>query len=215
MQESASDTRLTETQLGRVVEELSRLAQRREDEQQRGLDRQQVEQVLKDLDLPVDLLDEAMAQLRQREALARQRRRRMLFIAAALVVLLAVVATIFFAMSHRSAVFGRISAEPGRITRVADDGGNLDKVVRDGQEVVYHVVLRDVPTNENLSLTCRWIDPSGKVFRENRYETKLTDKSVWPTFCRCQLGSAAPEGTWKVEMSLDGRVLSTASFQVE
>ena len=209
------ETSLTETQLGQVVEELSRLAQQREDEQRRTLDREQVVQVLKDLDLPVELLDEAMEQLRRREALAQQSRRKKWLLAGACALLLAVIATIFIIMYHRSAVFAQISAEPGRITRVADDGGNLEKVIRNGEEVAYHVVLRDVPTNENLSLTCKWLDPSGRVFRENHYDTRLTDKSVWPTTCRCQLGSAAPPGTWRVEMSLDGRVLSTATFQVE
>ena len=215
MREAAMETRLTETQLGQVVAELSRLAQQREDEQGRGLDREQVVQVLKELDLPVDLLDEAMEKLRQREALAKQRRRKMWILAATFAVLLAVIAMIVFAVSRQNAVLGRISAEPGRITLVADDGGNLDKVTRNGQEVVYHVLLRDVPAKENLSLSCRWLDPSGRVFHENNYETRLTDKSVWPTSCRCQLGSAAPPGTWEVEMSLGGRVLSAATFQVE
>lgn len=209
------ETRLTETELGRVVEELSRLAQQREDEQRRVLDREQVVQVLKELDLPVELLDQAMEQLQRREALAQQRRRKKWLLAAAFAVLLAVIITIFIMVSHRSAVFAQIFAEPGRITRVTDDGGSLDKVLRSNEEVVYHVVLRDVPTNENLSLTCKWLDPGGRVFRENHYETRLTDKTVWPTLCRCQLGSAAPPGTWRVEMSLDGRVLSTATFQVE
>jgi len=209
------ETRLTETQLGQVVEELSRLAQQREDEQSRGLDREQVVQVLKELDLPVELLDEAMGRLRQREALAKQRRPRMWILAAALAVFLAGILLILITVSRRSAVFERISADPGRITLVADDGGNLDRVTRNGQEVFYRVVLRDVPMKENLSLSCKWLDPGGRVFHENNYQTRLTDKSVWPTSCRCQLGSAALPGTWRVEMSLRGRVISAATFQVE
>jgi hypothetical protein len=215
MRDPALETRLTETQLGQVVAELSRLSQQREDEQSRGLDREQVVEVLKELDLPVDLLDEAMEQLRRREALAKQRRRKTWILAAGIAVFLLFMALLFITMSRRSADFARISAEPGRITLAADDGGNLDKVTRNGQEVVYRVLLRDVPTKENISLTCRWFDPGGRVFRQNNFETRLTDKSVWPTSCRCQLGSAAPSGAWRVELSLGTRVISSATFEVE
>jgi hypothetical protein len=215
MQDSAMQTRLTETQLGQVVAEISRLSQQREDEQTRGLDRTQVEEVLKELNLPVELLDEAMQQLRQREALEKQRRARRRIVVSVVAALLILIAIILFTDYQRSAVFDRISAEPGRITLIADDGGSLDKVTRNGNEVVYHTVLRDVPAKENLSLECKWLDPTGRVFHENKYETRLTDKSVWPTSCRCQLGSAAPPGTWRVEMSLHGRVISAATFQVE
>lgn len=215
MRDAALERRLTETQLGQVVAELSKLAQQREDEQTRGLDREQVVEVLKELDLPVDLLDKAMEQLRQREALAKERRRKIWILAAGLALFLAVMVLVGIAMSRRSSLFERISADPGRITLVADDGGNLDKVTRNGQEVVYHVVLRDVPAKEQISLTCKWFDPSGRVFHQNNYETRLTDKSVWPTSCRCQLGSAAPPGTWRVELSMDGRLLSSAMFEVE
>ena len=116
---------------------------------------------------------------------------------------------------RRAAVFSRISGDQDRITRAIDDGGNLGKVVRDGEDVVYHVVLRDVPINERLSLSCKWIDPGGRVFHENNWETRLTDKSTWPTFARCKIGSAAEAGTWMVELSLGGRVLKSTSFQVE
>ena len=209
------ETRLTETQLGQVVAELSRLSQQREDQKLRGLDREQVIQVLKEMELPVDLLDDAMEHLRRREAIAKQRRKRTQLIMAGAALLLVIIAAIFLFASHRSAVFGRISADQERITRAADDGGNLSKVVRDGQDVVYHIDLRDVPVNEKLALVCKWIEPSGRIFRENHWETKLTDKPVWPTFARCQIGSAAPAGTWRVEISLGGRVLSATTFEVE
>ena len=215
MPETSIETRLSETQLGQVVAELSRLAQQREDQQQQGLNREQVIQVLRELDLPVDLLDNAMEQLRRREALAKQRRQRTFLIIAGIAVLILIISGIFFVTSHRNAVLGRIAADQDRITRAVDDGGNLSKVVRDGGDVVYHVVLRDVPVNESLSLSCKWLDPDGRVFHENHWETRRTDKSVWPTSARCQIGAAGPAGTWTVQVSLGGRVLSTAAFQVE
>lgn len=218
-QENSIEPRLTENQLGQVVAELTRLAQSREDELRQRLDREQVVQVLKELDLPVELLEEAMERLRRQQELAatraRERRRKVWYVAGGAAILLTLILAIILFTSHRNAQFDRISADTGRITRTVDDGGALDKVVRDGREVVYHVMLRDVPQDRSLSLSCRWIDPSGRVFRESHWETRLTDKSTWPTWCKCQLGAAAPEGTWRVEISLDERVLSTATFQVE
>jgi hypothetical protein len=215
MQDPTSETRLTEAQLGQVVTELSRLAQQREDQLRQGLDREQVIEVLKELELPVDLLDNAMEQLRQREALAKRRRLRNLRIVAGIAVLLVILGAIFFVTSRRAAIFSRISVDQDRITRTTDDGGNLSKVVRDGEDAVYHVVLQNVPINERLSLSCKWIDPSGRVFHENNWETRLTDKSTWPTSARCKIGPAAQAGTWTVEMSLRSRVLKTTTFQVE
>lgn len=212
---ASSETRLNEVQLGQVVAELSRLAQERQDQQARGLDRDQVNQVLKELDLPIDLLDTAMEQLRKREEIARQRRKRILLSISAIGLVIVIIASIFLFSAHRSAIYSHVSADQGRITRAADDGGDMGKVMRDGQDVVYHVVLRDVPLNETLSLSCRWLDPAGKIFHENHWQTKTTDKSTWPTFARCRLGSAAPSGQWTVEISFDGRILSTTTFQVE
>jgi hypothetical protein len=207
--------RLTETQLARVVAEVTRLEQLREDHQRQTLDRGQVNQILQELNLPTDLLDEAMAQLYRREALAQQRRRKMWIAASIIAALLAILVASSFFISRRNAAFARIAAEPGRITRASDDGGHLQTITRDGQDAVYHVVLREAPLGERLDLSCNWIDPSGRIFHQNRYQTRPTDKSVWPTACRCQIGTAAAKGAWRVEMSLGNRVVSATTFQVE
>jgi len=65
------NSRLTQEQLGELVAEVERLSDRRQAE----LDRQQVEEILQELNLPTDLLDEALVQLRRREALEVQQRR--------------------------------------------------------------------------------------------------------------------------------------------
>jgi len=59
------NTKLTDEQLGELVAEVERLSDRRQGE----LDRKQVEDILQELNLPTDLLDEALVQLRRREAL--------------------------------------------------------------------------------------------------------------------------------------------------
>jgi hypothetical protein len=210
---------LTQDQLGKVVAELTRLDQEIKDRERETLDRRQVAELLKELNLPVELLDDAMEKLERREALERaqkeaQRKRRRIIIA----VIAAVMAVILFvsisAWRHAAAL-GRITAGQARITRSTDDGGNLQSVARDGQDVFYRAILRDAPEGESLRLTVNWIDPAGNIFHQNRYETKVIDKTAWPTFAKCRLGEAAARGIWKVELLLDDRVLSATSFEVE
>jgi hypothetical protein len=209
------ENRLNQEQLGKVVAEVTRLAQEREDFERQTLDRQQVSQLLKELNLPVEMIDDAMEQLRRREALAQEqkKKKRMITFGIAAIVLIILLFGVW--MFRRDAAFDRISSDQQRITSTVDDGGNLSTVQRNGQDVVYRVTLRDVPVGETLSLTCNWIDPSGRVFHQNNYTTKSVDKSVWPTQCKCQIGSAAEKGTWKVEMKLGDRVISSTTFQAE
>lgn len=209
------DKQLTQDQIGKVVAELTRLDQEREDRERERLGREQVAEVLKELNLPVDLLDDAMEQLRRREALERAQRKRKRIIIAIAAAVMAVILLVSVSMWRHSAALGRITGGQARITRSTDDGGSLQSVTRDGQEVFYRVMIRDAPAGESLSLTCNWIDPNGNVFDQKRFTTKAIDKSVWPAFARCQIGPAAPRGTWKVELLLDDRVLSATPFEVE
>ena len=63
--------RLTQDQLTQLVAEVDQLARRHEAE----IDRQEVQQILQELNLPPELLDEALLQLRRRQALAVQQKR--------------------------------------------------------------------------------------------------------------------------------------------
>lgn len=217
---------LTEPQLAQVVAEVTRLAQLREEEQQQGLDREQVAQIFQRLNLPIDLLDDALVRVERQEVLAReqaerqkaqarQRQRRAWIIGSVVAVVLAMTIIVGVLVQRRNTAVARIQADEGRITRASDDGGDLQTITRNGEEVYYRVLLRDVPRGENLSLACNWIDPNNQVVRQNRWKTQATDKAVWATSCRCQLGASATPGTWKVEMLLDDRVVSRATFQVE
>lgn len=218
---------LTESQVARVVAEVSRQAQLRELNERELLDREQVVQILEELSLPVELLDPAMRELERREAeaatqalaekvLAAQRRRRLWIIGSSVAALLVLILLVTFFVERRNRAFARIAAvEPGRITRATDDGGNLGSVKRDGSELHYRVTLERVPINENLSLQCNWINPEGRIVRQNSWETRTTDKAVWATSCRHSLGSVAQTGAWSVEMLLDGRVMSRTDFRVE
>jgi hypothetical protein len=218
---------LTESQVARVVAEVSRQAQLREVDEHERLDRNQVVQILEELQLPVELLDPAMRELERREAeateqaryekaLAASRQRRFWIIGSSIAALLVFILLVGVYFVRQRRIMADISAvEPGRITRAVDDGGSMGTVTRDGSELYYRVTLERVPTARNLSLQCNWIDPGGHVVKQNSWETRATDKTVWPTSCRYTLGAAAPQGTWRVEMLLGGRVVSRTEFRVQ
>lgn len=202
----------TEKQWNEVVAEVSRLAQIREDEHSQ---REITAQVLQELNLPTDLLDEALQQVQYREALAKQQRQRLWMGGAAVVLLFAVVFGMWFWSSRQAAALARITADTGRITLAADQGQSLSSVTANGQEYFYRATLRDVPLGKKLQLSCDWLNPAGQVVHQSNWETRVTDKAVWETQCRCQLGQNAAKGDWKVAMKLGDRVVSSANFKVE
>jgi hypothetical protein len=217
---------LTESQVARVVAEVTRQAQLRDHEQRQTLEREQVVQILDELKLPVDLLDPAMLELKRREAeaelearydeaLAKKRRRTFLIVGSVVAVLLVVV--LFFGTRWelaRRELAAVTAIETGRIAQSAD-GENLGTVTRNSGEIFYRVTLEKVPLSRSLSMKCNWIDPSGRVVKQNSWETRTTDKSVWATSCRTTLGESVATGTWTVEMLLGDRVVSKTGFKVE
>jgi hypothetical protein len=75
--------------------------------------------------------------------------------------------------------------------------------------------LKDAPVGKKISLSCDWIDPSGQVVKQNRYQTREIDKPIWNTHCRYQIGTAASTGNWQVKMFLENRAIGSASFEVK
>ena len=134
------------------------------------------------------------------------------------VVLLAGAAIYFLQVRSASSTqsAAAVTAQSGRITYEPDDGGNLAVVgAQVRKELWYRVTLDHAPIGSTLTLDCDWIDPSGKVVHQNHYTTNEINKPVWPTHARFLLPSDAPTGTWTVKLSLDGRVLHTAKFDVK
>lgn len=205
-------SQLSEKQWSQVVSEVTRLAQERDDEQSR---REITAQVLQELQLPTDLIDDALKQVQYKEAIAKQRRQRLWLGIAGAVLLLAMIIGFWTWSSSRSDSFARITADTGRVTRTIDNGGALQSVTPDGQDIFYRVTLREVPLGEKLDLSCNWIDPTGKVFHQSRWETRETNKAVWPTECRCRIGTEAPKGNWKVEMKIGDRTINATDFKIE
>jgi hypothetical protein len=206
------EQRLTQTQLEQVVREIQQLSER----QQAELDAEQVRDILRELNLPPELLEEAMVQLHRREALAMQQRRNLwLFGSVVGLVVLLLLGVIFFTQNQQQAI-ARVTVQQDRITLVQDDGGNLSTVSREANgEVFYRVTLSDAPVGQKLSLSCNWIAPGGQIVHQNHYQTKEINTSVWNTFCRYNLGSDAPVGTWKVEAFLGDRQMSNTTFCIQ
>ncbi|MEH2075687.1 MAG: DUF3859 domain-containing protein [Nostoc sp.] len=204
--------RLTQEQLSQIVTEVEGLQVRREAE----LDQQQVREILQELNLPPELLDEALIQLNRRQALEVQQRRNR-WIASGVVALLIILSasTIFFIRQQNSAL-SRVSAQQDRITLGQNTGGDLKIVSRQtNPEVFYRVTLKDAPLAKKLALSCNWIEPSGQIVKQNKYQTREINTSIWDTQCRYTINPAATVGNWQVQMFVEGRQISDETFEVK
>ncbi|MEH2071718.1 MAG: DUF3859 domain-containing protein [Nostoc sp.] len=203
--------RLTQEELTQIVTEVESLQTRREGE----LDQEQVKEILQEMNLSPDLLDQAVIQLNRRQALSVQKRRNR-WITSGVVALLAVVSasTIFVMQQHNSAL-SRVSAQQDRITLMQNNSGDLKTISRQtNPEVFYRVTLKDAPLGQKLALSCNWIDPNGQIVKQNSYQTRAINTSVWNTQCRYTINSAATVGKWRVQMFLEGRKISDRTFEV-
>ncbi|MEH1824575.1 MAG: DUF3859 domain-containing protein [Nostoc sp.] len=204
--------RLTQEQLSQIVTEVQGLQLRRDAE----LDQQQVREILQELNLPPELLDEALIQLNRRQALeVQQRRDRWITFGVVAVVVVVIASTIFF-MQQQNSALSRVSAQQDHITLGQNSSENLKTISRQtNPEVLYRVTLKDAPLGKKLSLSCNWIDPSSQIVKQNNYQTREINTSVWDTQCRYTINSAANVGNWKVQMFLEGRQISDETFEVK
>ncbi len=204
--------RITPEQLTKIVAEVERLSNQRDKE----IERQQVKEILEELNLPVDLLDEAMIQLQRKETLAIQKKRNLLISLGVAVVIIGTIITTSIFLQNRQASLANIVAYQSFLTLSQNQGENLTIIER-GQspEIYYRVTLKQVPLGQKLSLKCDWLDPLGNIAHQNKYQTRTIDKEVWNTFCRYQFTSNSLEGNWKVQMKLGDKVLSDTSFVVK
>lgn len=205
-------TRLTQDQLSQIVAEVERLSQRRNDE----LDPNQVKLILQELNLPPELLDEALVQLRRREALAVQQRRNRWIMGGVIAAVVVVITGTTVMIQQNQQALQNVSTTQSQITLTQDGSATLTDVNRQTSPLIYYrVTLKDAPIGQRLSLSCNWINPSGQVVHQNRWQTKTIDKEVWPTHCRYQFNPATAPGTWTVQMALGDRLISSTSFTVK
>lgn len=206
------EQRLTQAQLKQLITEVKQLEQRHEAE----LETEQVREILRELNLAPEFLEDAMVQLRRREALAvQQRQRRWLIGGVVGAIAFFLIAWTLFSHSQQQTL-NSVIAQSDRITLATDNGGNLTKISRQANnQVFYRVTLSNAPVGQKLTLSCKWIDPSGQIVHQNRYQTKDIITPIWNTYCRHTISSVSPSGTWKVQAFLGGRLLSDASFNVQ
>jgi hypothetical protein len=204
--------RLTQEQLAQIVTEVEGLQVRREAE----LDQQQVKEILQELNLPPELLDEALIQLNRRQALEVQQRRNRWITSGVVAVLVILSASTIFFIQRQNSALSRVSAQQDRITLVSNTGGDLKTISRQtNPEILYHVTLKDAPLGKKLALSCNWSDPSGQIVKQNSYKTREINTPVWDTQCRYTINPAATVGNWKVQMLLEGRQISDETFEVK
>jgi len=206
------ETRLTQTQLAQVVAEIDKLSQQRELE----LAPDQVREILRELNLPDELLEDAIAQMHRREVLEKQQRRnRWIAIASTAVVISAIAIGVLFGQNQQQQT-AQVVGEQDRIALSKTGGDSLTQVNRQiNPRIYYQVTLKNAPIGRQLSLQCDWTNPSGQIVHQGRYQTRTIDTPIWNTNCFYDLGSASPLGNWEVRMSLDGRVISTEPFTVK
>jgi hypothetical protein len=195
--------RLTEAQLQQVVGETQRLF----DRQQEQFDQAEVKAILTELNLPLELLPDAMAQIQRRQALQQQQRRTRWLLGAGAAIVLTTIGGGLFIQQQQQQKLDRVVVQQAQIALTGD--------VKAGRSVDYRVTLKDAPVGEKLSLSCEWRDPSNQVVRQNRYETQNITTPIWSTQCRHQIGATAPAGKWQVRMSIGQRSIGSTPFEVK
>ncbi len=203
--------RLTQEQLNQIIAEVQGLQLRQEAE----LDQQQVKEILQDLNLPPELLDEALIQVRRKQALeVQQRRNKLITFGVIAAVIIGIGSTVFF-NQQQGYLLANVSAQQDKIT-LESNNENLKNISRQtNSELFYRVTLKNAPIGKKLALSCNWIDPSGQIVKQNNYQTREVKTSIWDTFCRYSINATAPVGNWKVEMFLEGRKISEEPFMVQ
>lgn len=204
---------LDDETLEKLVVEVDRMAK----EKEKNIDRLEIETILEELNLPPELLDQAMEQVQRREALKKQQKRSFQIGISIAVVLVGIIGVVAFSFYNRQQALSKIGTVIDRITLQQDQGDNLNIIPRENNPLVYYrVTLKNAPTGGRLALECDWIDPRGNIVHQNNYRTsKVIDKPIWQTHCRKQFGSASPLGEWEVKMRLNnGQEISSETFEV-
>lgn len=151
------DQKLSQKQLEQIVAGVQQLSLRQEAE----LDRDQVREILRELNLPPELLEEAMVQLSRREALKAQKGRNFWIIGGVVGAIALVIFGSMILTRQQEQILSSVNVQSDRLTLAQDTGGNLNIIDRQtNQEIFYRVTLANAPLGQKLSLSCNWIDPN-------------------------------------------------------
>lgn len=191
--------RLTPKQVSQIVAEVERLSQRRQSE----IEIEELQQILEELNLPDDLLDEAMTQVYRKQALDNQKKRNRWIIGGVVTVVLSAGAAIFFVQQQYYSALERISVSDSRIGFKRNDPAAVKEINRQNSpEVFYNVTLENATVGKQLKLGCNWLDPNRQIAHQNSWKTKTITKKVWNTHCRYQFKENDPTGRWIVQITL-------------
>lgn len=136
---------LNQEQLNQIIAEVQTLQLRQESE----LNQQQIKEILQDLNLPPELLDEALIQIRRKQALeVQQSRNKLIGFVVATSVIIGIGLTVFF-HQQKSSLLANISAQQDKIT-LTSNNENLKNISRQANsELVYRVTLKNAPIGKN------------------------------------------------------------------
>ena len=204
--------RLTPEQVSQIVAEVERLSQRRQSE----IEVEELQQILRELNLPDDLLDEAVMQVYRKQALDNQKNRNRWIIGGITAVVLGAVGATFFMQKQQQQALARINVYDSRVGFGRNDSASLEEIDRrKNPEVFYNVTLQDAPLGKQVQLGCNWVDPNREIAHENSWKTKTISKEVWNTHCRYTFKENVPPGNWLVQMTLDDEVITSNKFVVK
>ena len=204
--------RLTTKQVSQIVAEVERLSQRRQSE----IEVEELEQILNELNLPDDLLDEAVMQVYREQAMDKQKKRNRLIIGGALAVVVSAIFSTFFMQQQQQQALERINVYDSRISFRRDDSASVEEINRQNTpEIFYNVTLQDAPVGKQVELGCNWVDPNREIAHQNSWKTKTISKEVWNTHCRYKFKESVPAGNWLVQMTLDDEVIISNQFVVK
>lgn len=205
-----AEHKIAERDMLRLVEEVSKL----DSERQQMLDKSQVAKILDDLNLPSDLLNEALERLEYKKA--RERRQKAFKLNSTVVAIAAVAIGIAYGYINATQVhqYDKISASDARITISADSAEALASV-KPGGTIFVHTVLHNVPVHKQLPLHAKWFTPDGNLFHENDWQTRDTTSSTWDTHAKVVIPDGAPSGKWMVQISVAGREVISKIFNVD
>jgi hypothetical protein len=175
----------------------------------------EVRDILQELNLPAELLEDAMVQVDRRQALASQQRRQRWLWGGVIAAAIVSIAISGISIHNDRQALSKVTAQADHVTLSLQDGNSRTEIDRQAHnQVFYRLTLRDAPLDRSLSLSCHWIDPNGKIAHQNKFQTKTITTSVWQTHCRHSIGSDTTPGAWEVRAFLGERILGSAKFTV-
>jgi len=222
------DQRLNPKELDGVIAEIQRISQQREG----TVTIDQAREILQELNLPDELLEEAVLQVKRRQAVAAQSRINLIVVLGACLLLIFGIGGNLWLQRQQSqrlaqptpsrvepqptpsAAGAPVAAQDSQVFLTANPNQPVTAVPR-SSEALYQVTLGNAPLGQRLDMGCDWQNPQGQVVHRNRYQTKEITKAVWPTRCKYTIGAGAPTGSWQVTMYAQGRAIAQTSFTVK